>query len=108
MVKTRFALPDVVALVRDLRPVLLGSQVVNVYDIDSRTYEFKLSLPTDASAAAVALVSSSTSLADGTTAVRGGAGDAVTDTVNKLNLVMESGTRFHASTFTRPHASDAG
>lgn len=56
MVKTRLTLPDVVALVRDLRPILLGAQVSNVYDIDSKTYEFKLSLPSTVSPATVAAV----------------------------------------------------
>jgi hypothetical protein len=33
--------------------------VVNIYDIDSRTYEFKLALPPDTAAAASAIVTSS-------------------------------------------------
>jgi hypothetical protein len=36
---------------------------VNIYDIDARTYEFKLTLPLDAGTAAAAVVSSSSSLA---------------------------------------------
>ena len=33
--------------------------MVNIYDIDSRTYEFKLALPPDTAAAASAIVTSS-------------------------------------------------
>lgn len=93
MVKARLTLPDVIALVRDLRPVLLGAQVANIYDIDNKTYEFKLTLPSSVPASAVAAVT----------------GDVATsDTSGRVNLVMESGVRFHTSRFTRPHASDAG
>ena len=86
-------------------------QVVNIYDLDSRTYEFKLALPLDVSTAAAAVVSASTSLGvepmAGAGVVSGEAGTSEPATA-KLNLIMESGVRFHASRFTRPHASDAG
>lgn len=98
MVKTRLTLPDVVALVRDLRPVLLGAQVANVYDIDPKTYEFKLSLLSTVPASAVATLVGDVSVA----------GTAPADALNKVNLIMESGVRFHTSRFTRPHAADAG
>jgi predicted ribosome quality control (RQC) complex YloA/Tae2 family protein len=93
MVKARLTLPDVIALVRDLRPVLLGAQVANIYDIDNKTYEFKLTLPSSVPPAAVAAVTGDT---------------ASGDSGGRVNLVMESGVRFHTSRFTRPHASDAG
>ena len=86
MVKTRLTLPDVVALVRDLRPILLGAQVSNVYDIDAKTYEFRLSLPASVSAAAVAAV-----VGD----VSGPSGPG--DSAGKVNLLIESGVRFHTS-----------
>ncbi len=74
-------LPDVAALVRDLRPILLGSQVSNVYDIDSKTYEFKLSLPASVSAASVAAVMGEVALP----------GTVPAEAVGKVNLLMESG-----------------
>ena len=43
--KTRFSLADVRAMVRDLRASALGMRVVNVYDIDAKTYLVKLALP---------------------------------------------------------------
>ena len=45
MVKTRFSAADVRAIVRDLRGRVLGMRVVNVYDIDSKTYLIKLAEP---------------------------------------------------------------
>ncbi|CAM9319563.1 unnamed protein product [Chrysoparadoxa australica] len=43
--KTRFTQPDVVAMVRDLRSSVLGLRVVNVYDVDQKTYLLKLANP---------------------------------------------------------------
>jgi predicted ribosome quality control (RQC) complex YloA/Tae2 family protein len=45
MVKTRFSAADVRAVVRDLRGRVLGMRVVNVYDIDAKTYLVKLAEP---------------------------------------------------------------
>uniref|UniRef100_A0A6U1AHC6 NFACT RNA-binding domain-containing protein n=1 Tax=Rhizochromulina marina TaxID=1034831 RepID=A0A6U1AHC6_9STRA len=45
MVKSRFSAADVRATVRDLRGRVLGMRCVNVYDIDSKTYLFKLANP---------------------------------------------------------------
>jgi len=44
-VKSRFSAPDVRAMVRDLRGRVIGRRVVNVYDIDSKTYLIKLAVP---------------------------------------------------------------
>ena len=91
-------------------PDVHSLQVVNIYDIDARTYEFKLALPVDVSSAASAVVSASTSLGNDPTTGAGAATEATSSEpgTTKLNLIMESGARFHASRFTRPHASDAG
>ena len=43
--KSRFSAPDVRAMVRDLRGRVIGRRVVNVYDIDSKTYLIKLAVP---------------------------------------------------------------
>eukprot|EP00624_Nannochloropsis_granulata_P003001 evm.model.NODE_25201_length_48748_cov_29.326208.14 len=45
MVRTKFTAPDVRAMVRDLRTKVLGLKVVNIYDLDNRTYTFKLAVP---------------------------------------------------------------
>ena len=47
------------------------TQVVNIYDIDARTYEFKLALPVDVGTASSAIVSASTSLGVDATAGAG-------------------------------------
>ena len=45
MPKGRFSAADVRAMVRDLRGRVLGMRLVNVYDLDAKTYLFKLALP---------------------------------------------------------------
>ena len=46
MPKSRFTSSDVRAIVRDLRVKgVLGMRVVNVYDLDSKTYLIKLATP---------------------------------------------------------------
>jgi len=45
MPKTRFNSSDVRAMVRDLRGLALGLRVLNVYDVDSKTYLIKLANP---------------------------------------------------------------
>lgn len=45
MVKSRFTTADVRAAVRDLRGRVLGLRVVNVYDINEKTYLIKLANP---------------------------------------------------------------
>eukprot|EP00904_Undaria_pinnatifida_P003756 jgi/Undpi1/13381/HiC_scaffold_8.g03040.m1 len=45
MTKTRFTAADVRAMVRDLRSSVLGLRVVNVYDLDAKTYLLKLASP---------------------------------------------------------------
>ncbi|CAM9948491.1 unnamed protein product, partial [Phaeothamnion confervicola] len=45
--KTRFTAADCRAMVRDLRATVLGLRVVNVYDLDAKTYLIKLANPGD-------------------------------------------------------------
>ncbi|CAM9368366.1 unnamed protein product, partial [Scytosiphon promiscuus] len=45
MTKTRFTAADVRAMVRDLRSSVLGLRVANVYDLDAKTFLFKLASP---------------------------------------------------------------
>ncbi|CAM9921523.1 unnamed protein product, partial [Discosporangium mesarthrocarpum] len=45
MPKTRFTATDVRAMVRDLRATVLGLRVVNIYDLDAKTYLMKLANP---------------------------------------------------------------
>jgi predicted ribosome quality control (RQC) complex YloA/Tae2 family protein len=45
MVKTRFSALDCKALVRDLSATAIGMRCANVYDLDAKTYLFKLALP---------------------------------------------------------------
>ncbi len=69
--KGRFTAADVRAEVRDLKPIVEGSIVLNVYDVDSKTFLLKLGGAT------------------------GGASN------NKVILLIESGCRFHTTKYVR-------
>jgi predicted ribosome quality control (RQC) complex YloA/Tae2 family protein len=43
--KSRFSATDVKAMVRDLRSLLLGQRVANVYNVTDKTYLFKFAIP---------------------------------------------------------------
>jgi predicted ribosome quality control (RQC) complex YloA/Tae2 family protein len=43
--KSRLTLPDVLALVRDLRSMLLGFRCQNIYDVDDKTFLMKMADP---------------------------------------------------------------
>jgi len=75
MPKTRFTSADVAAEVACIRATCLGARCANVYDINARTYLFKLN--------------------------RSGGGDDDTDGGSKTFLLLESGTRFHTTTLLR-------
>jgi predicted ribosome quality control (RQC) complex YloA/Tae2 family protein len=45
MGKTRFTSLDVRCLVRDIKTKIVGLRVANVYDLNNRTYLFKLAKP---------------------------------------------------------------
>ena len=67
MPKSKFSALDCQATARDLRASVLGMRCVNVYDLDAKTYMFKLALPDK----------------------------------DKVQLIMESGVRFHTTRFDR-------
>ena len=79
MPKSRYALLDVIASTHDLLTSCEGFRVNNIYDINEKTYAFKLHQSGAAGAAA---------------------GNANSGTTKKL-LLMESGVRFHLTSFTR-------
>lgn len=76
MPKTRFTAADVAAQAACVRATCLGARCANVYDVNARTYLFKLSRTGDASD------------------LDPGAG-------SKTFLLLESGTRFHTTTLLR-------
>jgi len=83
MVKSRFTSTDIAAMVAQLRPVLLGSRVVNVYDIGGKLFMIKFS-----SSAA--------------TANTGEEEDAEDISAPGRNiLLIESGIRFHLTQYER-------
>ncbi len=84
MPKTRFTSADVAAQVACLRATCLGARCVNVYDLNPRTYLFKLNR------------SSGGEVADA-------AGDTA-DAAGKTLLLLESGARFHTTQFMRDKA----
>jgi predicted ribosome quality control (RQC) complex YloA/Tae2 family protein len=43
--KSRFSATDVKAMVRDLRSLLLGQRVANVYNLTDKIYLFKFAIP---------------------------------------------------------------
>ena len=43
--KTRFSTADAKCQVRDIRSLLLGQRIANVYDLNDRTYVFKFAVP---------------------------------------------------------------
>lgn len=45
MFKSRFTSSDVKAMVRDLRSIVLGHRITNIYDLNDKTYLFKISIP---------------------------------------------------------------
>jgi predicted ribosome quality control (RQC) complex YloA/Tae2 family protein len=83
MPKTRFTAADVAAEVACLRATCLGHRCANVYDINARTYLLKLSQSGSDAAAA-----SDQAEAEG----------------RKTMLLLESGTRFHTTQFSREKA----
>ncbi len=56
--KGRFTAADVRAEVRDLKPIVEGSTVLNVYDINSKTFLLKLGGTTGASNKVILLIES--------------------------------------------------
>ena len=73
MVKARFATADVSAEVACLKRKVIGYRITNVYDITPKVYMFKLH--------------------------KSGAGE--NEETDKQMLILESGTRFHLSKYTR-------
>ena len=67
-------MPDVRAMIKDLRVSILGQKCINIYDLDSKTYIFKL---------------------------------GVSGVSEKVTLLMESGMRFHTTSFIRDRESSS-
>lgn len=84
MVKSRFTSTDIAAMVAQLRPVLLGSRVVNVYDIAGKLFMIKFS-------------SSAAATAPGKDEEE----DEEAEQVGRNMLLIESGVRFHLTQFER-------
>lgn len=78
MPKTRLTAADVAAEVAFLRATQLGKRCANVYDLNPRTYLFKLN-------------------------ASGGGDDAAEG--SKTTLLLESGVRFHTTRFVRDKAA---
>jgi hypothetical protein len=99
--KTRFTAADCAAQVACLRATCLGHRCANVYDLNARTYLFKLS-QSGADAAAQAHGGAGADDAAG-----GGAGADSDAGAVKTLLLMESGTRFHTTQYMRDKARAA-
>ena len=81
MSKTKFSTTDVQAMVGEIRGILLGQRVANIYDINDKTYLFKFTL--------------SEAAAKHQTGVADQSGSS------KVLLLLESGVRFHTTSFYR-------
>lgn len=78
--KNRFTSLDIIALLPELNAKLKGLRVNQVYDVDHKTYLIRFNAHSNKDAI----------------------DDVEDDTTNKIILVLESGVRFHTTTFAWP------
>ena len=85
--KSRFSTTDTIAIVRDLKALLVGERLANVYDLNDKTYLLKFSIPQN--------TGNVTNAAD-----EGAVTNAKSDR-SKIILLIESGIRLHTTKYTR-------
>jgi len=81
MSKSRFSSTDVQAMVGEIRGILLGQRIANIYDVNDKTYLFKFTL------------------SEAATQHQTGSKDQ--EGSSKVLLLLESGVRFHVTSFYR-------
>ena len=88
--KSRFSTTDTIAIVRDLKALLVGERLANVYDLNDKTYLLKFSIPQNA------VVNG-----DASNETEVGLGNNAKSDRSKIILLIESGIRLHTTRYTR-------
>ncbi|KAJ8906864.1 hypothetical protein NDN08_003348 [Rhodosorus marinus] len=102
MVKSRMSVLDLEVQVKELRRRLVGSKVVNVYDVTEKVYTIKLSVPPRRKSIATTEESpSEQQVADQSEAGTQGQQVGVKEGWQKVLLLIESGIRVHTTLFDR-------